>query len=41
MGPGCVKAHLSQGRSELFSQLPFASSVYQCDWFPQNNHTNA
>jgi hypothetical protein len=34
-GPGRVKTRLSQGRSELFSQLPFASSTYQCVWFPQ------
>jgi hypothetical protein len=35
MGPGCVKTRLSRERLELFSQLPFASSTYQCDWFPQ------
>src|SRR5882724_11169620 len=33
--PGCVKTRLSQERLELFSQLPFASSTYPCDWFPQ------
>jgi hypothetical protein len=27
MGPGCVKTHLSRGRSELYSQLPSASST--------------
>ena len=30
---GCVKTRLSRGRSELFSQLPTVSSIYQCDWF--------
>jgi len=33
--PGCVKTRLSRGRSELFSQLLSAGSIYQCDWFPQ------
>jgi hypothetical protein len=33
--PGCVKTYLSQGRSELFSQLVSARSTYQCDWFPR------
>jgi hypothetical protein len=30
-GPGFVKTCLIQGRSELHSQLPCASSTYQCD----------
>jgi len=36
--PGCVETRLSRGRSELFSQLPITSSIYQCDWFPQRRN---
>jgi hypothetical protein len=38
LGPGCVKTRLSQGRSELFSQLPSASSTFQCDWFARRRN---
>ena len=38
LGPGCVKTRLSQGRSEFFSQLLTASSIYQCDWFLQRRN---
>jgi hypothetical protein len=34
MGPGCVKTHQGQGRSELFSRLLCAGSTCQYDWFP-------
>jgi hypothetical protein len=30
-----VKTRLNRGRPELFSQLPTASRIYQCDRFPQ------
>jgi hypothetical protein len=38
LGPGCVKTRLSRGCSELYSQLPSASSTYQCDWYPQRRN---
>src|SRR5207248_3025564 len=31
--PGCVKTRLSQGRAELFSQLPSPNRSCQCNWF--------
>src|SRR5258705_9897999 len=33
MGPGCVKTRLSQGRAELFSQLPSPNRSCQCNRF--------
>jgi len=33
LGPGCVKTRLSQGRAELFSQLPSPSRSCQCNRF--------
>src|SRR5712671_1839823 len=32
-GPGCVKTRLSQGRAELFSQLPSPNRSCQCNRF--------
>src|SRR6266446_1246788 len=33
LGPGCVKTRLSQGRAELFSQLPSPNRSCQCNRF--------
>src|SRR6266404_5449277 len=33
VGPGCVKTRLSQGRAELFSQLPSPNRSCQCNRF--------
>ncbi|SRR6266849_6792737 len=33
LGPGCVKTCPSQGRPELFSQLPSSDRSCQCNWF--------
>jgi len=34
MDPGCVKTHLGQGRSELFSNCSLPAGTCQYDWFP-------
>src|SRR6266404_7007312 len=39
VGPGCVKTRLSQGRAELFSQLPSPNRSCQCNRFSTTTKT--
>jgi hypothetical protein len=38
LDPGCMKTRLSQGRAELFSQLPSPKRSRRCNRFPQRRN---